>query len=176
MYGWFTLTVQQKTNTISQSDCSPVKINKKTAGLCSGLCTGGHQRLKLGQAAGPWAPECSCAHRQAPAPHPSAARRQHRRGNSPDATRARRRSGTVTAHPASPGPQHTDLWGGQDAPHCIEQSSLSYRIQPASQSWLPSPRVRDAPHSGLEVFKAQNWTEMNKAASGLAEDGAAISL
>lgn len=49
----------------------------------------GHQRLGLDRPRGPLrAPECGCAHRHRypPPPHPSAACRQHRSGNSPDAT------------------------------------------------------------------------------------------
>ena len=161
VYVWLIhFAVQQKTNTISQSDCSPVKIDLKKqaagSGLCSGLCTvatsiwawtGRRAPSEPLSAAVPTGTGAPRLHTQVlPAGSTSAATHQTR-------PRAQRRQGPWRASPGITPDLSTDLWGGQDAPHCIEESSLSYRIQSASQSWHPSPRVRDDPTVALRCLR-----------------------
>lgn len=137
----------------------------------------GHQRLAGTAGGAPGAPAWGCARRPRcpPPPHPSAACRQHRSANSPDATAATRGArGRDGPYPAS----HRTA-----AQSCEKDrtSSLCKGVQSKLQNsacWsklTPKCKGQGLPHSHLEGFKAQNWAEMNKAASGLAEDGTAVS-
>ena len=139
----------------------------------------GHQRLGLDRPRGPLrAPECGSArrHRYPLPPHPSAACRQHRRGNSPDAPEGTQATGTVT------GLSRRHTWPQHKPVRRTGRSSLCRRVQSKVQNstckakLTPKSKGQGRSHSSLEVFKAQNRTEMNKAASGLAEDGTAISF
>ena len=124
-------------NTILPSNCTPVKINCKKKKRQQGL------RCAVGCA--PWSPASGWASRApawgcaqstgAPASTPKRCLQAAPQCQLPrrDCGHARRQ-GPRQALPGVTPDLSTNLQEGPDAPRCIRESSLSYRIQPAGQS------------------------------------------